>query len=194
MEHHIQVKYYKDREKDIIEYKGVKKKNSKYLIHKIRWKEIHSDNIKMDSVAYLLHCLEHDIVKDNRIKNTDRVTVYLSLDKYYLDILNKAKQGKSAYSNLKTITNGQDRKYLIKWLKIIQKIYVKKQVSIDFKCDTGIDMNIFKLQKNYTNKYKSSYIVEQAKNTTSEEKEARREQFKVAFKQKKLNYDDLINR
>lgn len=194
MEHYIKVKYCKNDEQYIIQYKGIKQNNGRYLIHKKRSKIIHSDNIRMDSVTYLFYCLEHDIIKDNRIKNTDIVTVYTYLDESYLEILNKAKQGKSAYRQLKNITNGQDRKYLIKWLKIIQKIYVKRQVSIKFKSDAELNKDIFRIQKNYTSNSKSSYIVEQAKNATAKEKEARREQFKIAFNSKNLNYDELINR
>lgn len=194
MEHYIKVQFYKNGEKYKIEYKGVKKKNSKYLIYKTRSKEIHSNNIKMDSVAYLLHCLEHDNIKENRIKNTDAVSVYLSLDEAYLDILNKANQGKSAYRYLKNITNGQDRQYLIKFLKVVQKIYVKKQVSIRFKDESEVDMNIFNVNKIYKKEATPSYIVKQVKSTTNEEKEARREQFIVAFNRKNLNYEELINR
>lgn len=160
MEHYINVKYTKNEEKYKIEYKSIKKQNSRYRIHKTRIKEIHSDNIKMDSVAYLFYCLEHDIIKDNKIKNTDIVTVYTYLNESYLEILNKAKQGKSAYNNLKTITNGQDRQYLIKFLKVVQKIYVKKQVSIRFKDESEVDMNIFNVNKIYKKEATPSYIVE----------------------------------
>ena len=76
MEHYIKLQYCKNEEKYKIEYKSIKKQNSRYRIHKTRIKVIHSNNINMDSMVYLLHFIEHDIIKDSRIKNTDTVTVY----------------------------------------------------------------------------------------------------------------------
>lgn len=181
-----------------IEYKDIKRqKNGRYIVHKTREKTLHSNNnaeITLASDAYLINCIEHNIIKAKKIKANDDVIAYMYLDDISIEILNNAKKGKNIFKELAKIDNSEKRTYVRSFLLTLFKIYKKTNVEITFKKIDEVNKMSFLNAYDYRYREKFvSYMVTSSINRTEEESKELHERFKHNNHGSNLNYHDIIN-